>query len=84
MVIRPMAAAYALGEIGRSAACQGGKGGPASFFSNGTDAVTLGTKSSSAGLYSAKPMFKMMGTVELMSEDFGLAGDECADASIFM
>lgn len=84
MVIRPMAAAYALGEIGRSAAYRGGTGGPASFFEKGTDAVALGARSADARLYSANPMFKMMGTVELMSEDFGFAGDEHADSSAFL
>lgn len=70
MVIRPMAAAYSLGEFGRSAAVKGGKGGSTSFFAGTGDTVSFGGKSGSAGLYSAAPLFKIMGAVELMSEDF--------------
>lgn len=68
MVIRPMTAAYAMGEIGRSAVTRGGEGGSATFFGR-KDIVSLGGKQRDAGLYSAAPLFKMMGAVELMSDD---------------
>lgn len=69
MVIRPMAAAYALGEIGRSAGTLGAQGGPTSFFRTNRDEVTLSnTVRKGAGLYSGTPPFKMMGAVELMRE----------------
>lgn len=72
MVIRPMAAAYAMGETGRSAAGMGGKGGPAAFFSAVHDDVVLGSRvKPGAGLYAASPFFKIMGAVELMSEEPG-------------
>ena len=70
MVIRPMAAAYAMGEIGRSAGTMGAKGGPTSFLKEVGDEVSLGVrKPAGAGLYSASPLFKMMGAVELMSAE---------------
>lgn len=79
MVIRPMAAVYVLGEIGRSAAGMGAKGGPTAFLSGIKDEVSLGRKSpANAGLYTAAPLFKIMGAVELMSEEPG-ALDESLD-----
>ncbi len=70
MVIRPMAAAYAMGEIGRSAGTMGAKGGPTSFLHGIRDEVSLGTRMpSGTGLYSASPLFKMIGAVELTSSD---------------
>ncbi len=71
MVIRPLVAANAvlLGEPGRSAAKRGNFGGPAAFFSGG-DTVTLGVSPKGAKTYSASPLFKMMGAVELMSDEF--------------
>lgn len=70
MLIRPMAAAYAMGEIGRSAAKLGAQGGPTAFLQSMRDEVALGSAPrSSAGLYSASPLFKIMGTVELMCND---------------
>ena len=67
MVIRPLAAAYAMGEIGRSAATMGGKGGPTSFLSPLRDEVTLsGKPRGGAGLYSGSPLLKAMGAVELV------------------
>lgn len=72
MVIRPMAAAYVLGELGRSAANLGAKGGPTAFLSGVKDEVALGKMASAgAGLYTATPLFKIMGAVELMSEELG-------------
>ncbi len=69
MVIRPMAAAYAMGEIGRSAGTSGVVGGgPAAFSKHAGDKVSLGSRVTvGAGLYTASPMFKMIGAVELMS-----------------
>ena len=68
MIIRPLVVANALlGESGRSAAKRGNSGGPAAFFS-GEDSVTLGGARAGANLYAASPLFKMMGTVELMSD----------------
>lgn len=72
MVIRPMAAAYSMGEIGRSAGTSGAKGGPTAFFGVIKDDVSLGGKKGGAGLYAASPLFKIMGAVELMSEEFEL------------
>lgn len=70
MLIQPMAATYAMGEIGRSTATMGGKGGPASFFSPLRDEVTLSGKPRvGAGLYSGSPLFKIMGAVELVRGD---------------
>lgn len=70
MEIRQMAAAYQLGEFGRPAGFLGGKSGPASIFSNVKDIVSLGGKAASnAGLYSARPTFKVVGAVELLSGD---------------
>lgn len=74
MVIRPMAAAYAMGEIGRPAGTSGATGGSASFSKVAKDTVSLhgagGLKrAGGAGLYSASPLFKMIGAVELMSVD---------------
>lgn len=67
MVIRPMVAAHAMGEMGRSAASMGAKGGPASFLSPLRDEVTLsGKPRGSAGVYSGTPLLKIMGAVELM------------------
>ncbi|MCD8138334.1 MAG: hypothetical protein LUE17_00885 [Planctomycetaceae bacterium] len=75
MLIRPMAAAYAMGEIGRSAAKLGAQGGPTSFLQPMRDEVALGTTPRNiAGLYSASPLFKIVGTVELMCTD-GLHDD---------
>ncbi len=68
MVIRPLTAAHVMGEIGRSATNRGEKSGPAAFLA-GKDVVSLGSRKQGAGLYSATPLFKMMGAVELMSED---------------
>ena len=77
MVIRPMAAAYAMGEIGRPANKPGGKGGPAAFLSSISDSVALhGGTGRGAGLYSPSPLFKIMGAVELMSGE--LEGDDDA------
>lgn len=78
MVIRPMPAAYTMGEIGRPANKPGGNGGPASFFSKSMDVVSLGNASTSAGLYSGSPIFKIIGAVELMSEDFDFDDDIAA------
>lgn len=78
MVIRPLVAANALGETGRSAAKRGTSGGPAAFFSN-QDSVALGGKPVGAKLYSASPLFKMMGAVELMSDEFEMAGSDFSD-----
>lgn len=76
MVIRPLTAAYAMGEIGRPASVKGEKSGPASVFSDIGDVVTLGNRSGGdSGLYNARPLFKIMGAVELMSGDDG-AWDE--------
>ncbi len=70
MVIRPMAAAYAMGEIGRSAGTTGAKGGPTSFLREIRDEVSLGARvPPGTGLYSASPLFKMTGAVELTSSD---------------
>lgn len=70
MVIRPMAAAYAMGEIGRSTGTVGAKGGPTFFLNSIGDEVSLGSKRpADAGLYSASPLFKMIGAVELMSAE---------------
>ncbi len=70
MVIRPMAAAYAMGEIGRSAGTMGAKGGPTSFLREIRDEVSLGARvPPGTGLYSASPLFKMIGAVELTSSD---------------
>ncbi len=80
MVIRPMNAVYAMGELGRPVSAKGGTGGPAFFFSGGRDVVTLGRGAEAgAGLYTGKPWFKMMGAVELMSEDC-TPGDRLAEA----
>lgn len=68
MVIRPMTIAYTMGELGRPARNAGGKSGPATLFSNAKDSVSFGEKTASATLYSAGPMFKIMGAVELMSD----------------
>lgn len=78
MYIRPMTAAYAMGEMGRPAVAKGEKRGPASFFTSVQDLVTLGQSMPAGGLYSAKPVFKIMGAVELMSDDFDLS-DSMAD-----
>ncbi len=71
MVIRPMAAAYAMGEIGRSAGTAGAAtGGSAAFSKHAGDKVSLGSKyPAGAGLYKASPLFKMIGAVELMSAE---------------
>ena len=70
MVIRPMNAVYAMGESGRPVIARGEKdGGPALLFSD-PDVVSLGRETAAgAGLYTAKPWFKIIGAVELMSED---------------
>lgn len=69
MVIRPMAAAYAMGEIGRPVNKSGAMSGPASFLYK-QDSVALGSADArGAGLYSASPLFKIMGAVELMTGD---------------
>ncbi len=72
MVIRPLTAAYTMGEFGRPAHSLGGKGGPAAFLAGAKDFVSLGGKTAAAGLYSGKPFFKIMGAVELMSDDVGM------------
>lgn len=70
MVIRPLTAGYSMGELGRPVNAKGENGGPALFFSKAKDVVSLGMESErGAGLYAGKPWFKMMGAVELMSED---------------
>ena len=70
MVIRPMAAAYTMGEIGRSAGSTGAKGGPAAFFATQRDTVELHSREKKgAGLYRPSPWFKMVGAVELMTTD---------------
>lgn len=69
MVIRPLVAANIfLGEPGRPAAKRGSFGGSAAF--SGGDTVTLGASPKGAATYSASPLFKMMGAVELMSDEF--------------
>jgi hypothetical protein len=48
----------------------GAKGGPTAFLRAIKDEVSLGAKiTSGAGLYTASPLFKMIGAVELMSAD---------------
>ncbi len=69
MVIRPMTAAYTLGESGRPAKSAGGKSGPAALFADVKDLVSLGNANATAGLYSGNPVFKIMGAVELMSDE---------------
>lgn len=77
MVIRPMAVAYVMGEIGRPANKPGGNGGPAAFFGHAKDIVSLGTgDAKKPGLYSASPLYKIMGAVELMSGDLDAGEDE--------
>ncbi|MCD7897600.1 MAG: hypothetical protein LUG50_13150 [Planctomycetaceae bacterium] len=78
MIIRPIAAAHFLGELGRSAEKRGAQGGPTAF--SGRDEVELGVIPKKTGLYSATPFFKMMGRVELMSDDaHGAARNELTD-----
>lgn len=72
MVIRPLTAGYSMGELGRPVSSKGEKSGPALFFSGAKDVVSLGMEpGGGAGLYAGKPWFKIMGAVELMSEDCG-------------
>jgi hypothetical protein len=71
-----MAAAYAFGETGRSASKLGGKSGSAAFFGAAGDAVSLSSEArAGASLYSATPLFKIMGAVELMSDDSKAFGE---------
>ncbi len=77
MIIRPIAAAQFLGELGRSAEKRGTQGGPAVF--SGRDEVQLGVVPKKTGLYSATPFFKMMGRVELMSDDALTSRTELTD-----
>ncbi len=80
MLIRSMAAAYAMGEIGRSAAKLGAQGGPTAFLHSMRDEVALGGSArTTAGLYSASPLFKIMGTVELMCNDGGNDGADISE-----
>lgn len=78
MVIRPLVAANVLGEMGRPASARGKSGGPAAFYTDGgEDSVVLGGKGGGSGvggakLYSASPLFKMMGAVQLTSDEFEL------------
>lgn len=72
MVIRPMTAAYVMGETGRSANTLGAKGGPTAFLGGVKDEVMLNGKTNGASLYSASPLFKIIGAVELMSEELDL------------
>lgn len=81
MVIRPMAAAYAMGEMGRSAGTSGVTSGPAAFLREVKDEVELGRKKVIPGLYSASPLFKIMGSVELMSEETPTPDSEFGDLS---
>ena len=76
MVIRPVAVAYGMGETGRPAGKHGGKGGPTAFLDVPRDSVLLNAEPGrGAGLYTASPLFKMTGVVELMSgEHDGAAG----------
>lgn len=71
MVIRPMIAAYTLGEMGRPATNMGGSGGPASLFKV-KDMVSLGGGTPGAGLYTGTTLFKIIGAVELMTDDHGI------------
>ncbi len=70
MVIRPMAGMNFLGEIGRSAGAVGAQGGSAAFLGGKEAKAFAGKSKSGGGIYSSKPFFKIMGAVELMSEDF--------------
>lgn len=82
MVIRPMAAAYVMGEIGRSAGTQGVTSGPTAFLREIRDEVDLGRRSkTNADLYGASPLFKIMGAVELTSEEPAPSEGEYGDLS---
>lgn len=77
MVIQQVAAAIGLGEQGRLSKSRGN--GPAQFFSRGGDSVTLGVRpANGAGLYTGTPLFKMLGTVELVTpqDDTPAFGDK--------
>ena len=70
MLIRPMAAVYSLGEMGRPAHNLGDKSGSAPFFRNTVDSVSFGNGAGhGAGLYSVGNLFKIMGAVELMTPE---------------
>lgn len=82
MVIRPLAAGVAMGEIGRSAGTLGATGGPAAFSRKIKDEVELGLGGPAAlALYSASPLFKIMGAAELMSKESLLTDSEFGDLS---
>ena len=69
MVIRPMNAVYATGDLSRLVDANGGIGEPA-LFSSSRDTVSLNRKAAAgAGLYTTTPRFKIMGAVELMSDE---------------
>ncbi len=70
MVIRPMAGIHFLGEIGRSAGAMGAQGGPTAFLSGKDEKIFNAKTRAGGGLYSAKPLFKIIGAVELMSDDY--------------
>lgn len=75
-MIQAATAAYAMGELGRSASSLGGKGGPARVFAGVRDIVSLGNgQAAGAGLYTARNLFKIMGAVELVSPDAGAEDD---------
>lgn len=78
MVIRPMTAAFGMGEIGRSVSIRGDNDGSAAFLRSG-DVVSLGGPRRDAGLYSGALLFKMMGAVELMSDDREVCGQSGFD-----
>lgn len=59
-----------MGEIGRSAAGTGAKGGPAAFVPVRDEVTLSGKPRSGAGLYSGMPFMKSMGAVELIHGRF--------------
>ncbi|MDR0361827.1 MAG: hypothetical protein LBJ46_03955 [Planctomycetota bacterium] len=86
MVIRPMATIIAdfPGETGRPVSKLGEKDRPTPSFPTKTDRIELTAKSANpAGLYSFRPLFKIIGAVELTApEPQSLHGAEIRAAAL--
>ena len=75
MLIQPQSYAQLLGETGRPAK-RGSDTGPAHLFSHIKDVVSLGeTPRLGAGLYSGTPLFKIMGSVQLLTPESAPAAE---------
>ncbi len=75
MLIQPQSYAQVLGETCRPAT-RGSDAGPAHLFSHVKDVVSLGgAPRLDAGLYSGTPMFKIMGSVQLVTPESAPAAE---------